>query len=80
MSLEIRHYRADLLEVYCIMHGQDKLKPEALFDMALSELNERAQLHHKEAKTQPDNTKIRMRILPESGRPLEQAAWCCSEC
>ena len=34
MSLEIRRYRADLLEVYRIMHGLDNLKPEALFDIA----------------------------------------------
>ena len=38
MSLEIRRYRADLLEVYRIMHGLDKLKPEALFDMAQNSL------------------------------------------
>ena len=38
MSLEIRRYRADLLEVFRIMHSLDKLKPEALFDMAQNSL------------------------------------------
>ncbi len=78
MSLEIRRYRADLLDVYRIMHGLDKLKPEDLFDMAQNSLRARAQLHLNEVRTQPDVMKIR--ILSEDGRPLEQAARCRSEC
>ncbi len=58
MSLEIRCYIADLLEFYHIVHSLDKLEPEALFDMAQNSLRARAQLHHKEAKTQPDFMKI----------------------